>query len=74
MEASVSKIIVTNGDWKGARAQLKTTLETQNASFNAQLKAVFAPPKPQASAAEQQAPAAPAAKREQLLARSQKRG
>jgi hypothetical protein len=67
----VKKIIVTNGDWSGARAKLKTTLEAQNASFNTQLKAVFAPPKPQAGAAGQQTPAA---KHEQLLARSQKRG
>jgi hypothetical protein len=67
----LKKIVVANGDWNGARAKLKTTLEQQNASFNTQLKAVFAPPKPQASAAGQQAPAV---KHEQLLARSQKRG
>jgi hypothetical protein len=68
----VSKIVVTNGDWKGARAKLKTTLEAQNASFNAQLQSVFAPPKPQAGTTGPQA--TPAAKLEQLLARSQKRG
>jgi hypothetical protein len=70
----VSKIVVTNGDWKGARAKLKTTLEAQNASFNAQLQSVFAPPKPQAGTTGPQAQATPAAKLEQLLARSQKRG
>ncbi len=64
----MSKILVTKGDWNGARAKLKSTLETQNASFNAQLKAVFAKP----GATEQQD--APVAKNDQLLARSHKRG
>ena len=66
----MSKIFVTNGDWDGARAKLKSTLETQNASFNEKLQAVFAPRK--SGADERQA--APAAKNDQLLARSHKRG
>jgi hypothetical protein len=68
----LKKIVVTGDDWNGARAKLKSTLEAQNASFNRQMQAVFAP-KSQVGAADQQAPT-PAEKREQFLSRSRQRG
>jgi hypothetical protein len=42
----LAKIIVQNGDWDAARAELKSSLETQNAAFKASLKAAFAPTRP----------------------------
>jgi len=51
----LAKIIVQNGNWDAARAELKSSLETQNAAFNAKLKAAFPPPTPAQ-------PATPAAK------------
>jgi hypothetical protein len=72
----LAKILIKNGDWDKARAELKTTLEAQNATFNAKLKALFAPPEPEAPAKDEQAPAkiSPSAKRgESILSRSYKR-
>jgi hypothetical protein len=66
------KILVSNNNWDKARAELKTTLQAQNASFNAQLKAAFAPPAPEASTEE--APAKPARRDESILARSRRHG
>ena len=55
MEAALTRIIVNNGDWDEACAKLKTTLQAQDAKFNAGLKAAFASPSAPAK------PAAPAA-------------
>jgi len=59
MEAALTRIIVNNGDWDEACAKLKTTLQAQDAKFNAGLKAAFASPlapiKPEAPAAGPQA-------------------
>jgi hypothetical protein len=39
----VTKIIVKNGDWDKARAELKSCLDEQDARFNAQIAAVLGP-------------------------------
>ena len=69
----MTKIIVENGDWNGARAKLKTTLEAQNAAFNANLKATFGPKSANGEAADKQSQMAPAAKTETFLSRSKRR-
>lgn len=51
----MAKILVKNGDWSKARADLKTSLAAQNAVFSANLKAAFAPPNSKA----EDTPAAP---------------
>jgi hypothetical protein len=54
----MTKILVKNGDWDTARAELGTVLDKNKASFNAQFEAVFAPNRKPGAA---EAPAAKAA-------------
>ncbi|MCF8475871.1 MAG: hypothetical protein K9G60_02500 [Pseudolabrys sp.] len=46
----MTRIIVQNGDWAGARAKLKTNLETQHANFQAKINAALGVTTPQAEA------------------------
>lgn len=69
----MTKIIVENGDWDGARAKLKTTLEAQNAAFNANLKATFAPRQANGAANEKQSQTAPSTSSDTFLSRSKRR-
>lgn len=73
----MTQIIVNNGNWDEARAKLKADLDAQNAKFQAQLDAVFAPPpaeKPRAAAAKAPPQTEPAKKSDQpILMRSRLR-
>jgi len=51
----LAKIVVKNGEWDDARNKLKSSLDAQQAAFNANLKAAFPPP---AAAARPSAPTA----------------
>jgi hypothetical protein len=73
-EASLATIIVKNDDWDTARAKLKTTLDAQDAAFNASLKSTFAPKSAKGAAAQEQSKMVPPPKTEAFLSRSKRRG
>lgn len=54
-----TRIIVKNGDWDKARAELGTVLEASKNRFNAQFDAAFGPRTPAPVAATPAAPSAP---------------
>jgi len=55
----MTRIIVKNGDWDKARAELGVSMDARRKSFDAQFEAAFAPRKPAAVEAQQTAPAQP---------------
>jgi hypothetical protein len=48
----MTKILVKNGDWDKARADLGTMLDAKRNSFNAQFEAAFGAPRKPAEAAQ----------------------
>ena len=56
----MSRIIVKNGDWDKARAELGVSMDAKRKSFDTQLAAAFAPARKPAAAEPSRNPAAPA--------------
>lgn len=69
----MTKILVKNGDWDKARAELGTVLDKNKATFNAQFAAAFGSNRKPGAAEEPAAKAAPTTSSAKLiLSRSRK--